>query len=231
MIFLFGILKLLMKILFTVLLIILILIIIICLSSVSAHISFWEGKFEWSIRYFGLKLLPRKKISKKPKSSEKDNKEDAYGKDEKQETEEKPEKLLMDAVWEKMQKFAKRMDMAGNALSALPPALRCFGNALTWYAIETDILIADEDAADCARKYGLMQIIFQNLFSQTGNLMHVKRKNIRIQYDFIEDTCRYNFRCRVKVHIGKTIIAGIVFLWNYFKDSTQAKKELVSQKL
>ena len=231
MIFLFGILKLLIKVFFTALLIILLLIIIICLSSVSARISFWEGKFEWSVRWFGLKLLPRKKSAGKSEQSGKDKKPASSGTENNEDTEKKPEKFFMDTVWEKMQKFAKRLDMAGSAVSALPPALRCFGNALTWDAIETDILIADEDASDCARKYGLMQIVLQNLFSQSGNLMHVKRKNIRIRCDFIEDESRYHFRCRVKVHIGKTIVAGIVFLWNYFKDSAQAKKEIVSQKL
>ncbi|MBR1554752.1 MAG: hypothetical protein IJ644_05080, partial [Oscillospiraceae bacterium] len=185
--------------------------------------------FEWSVRYFGLKLLPRKKSAGKPKDSGKDKKEETS--DNEKESEKKPEKFLTDVIWEKMQKFAKRLDMAGSAVSALPPALRCFGNALTWDAIETDILIADEDAADCAQKYGLMQILLQNLLSQSGIFIHVKRKNIRIRCDFIEDTCRYNFRCKVKINIGKTILAGIVFVWNYFKDSTQAKKTIVSQKL
>ena len=229
MIFLFGILKLLIKIISTAVLIILLLIIIICLSNVSAHVSFWDGNFEWSVRYFGLKLLPRKKSAGKPKDSGKDKKEETS--DNEKESEKKPEKFLTDVIWEKMQKFAKRLDMAGSAVSALPPALRCFGNALTWDAIETDILIADEDAADCAQKYGLMQILLQNLLSQSGIFIHVKRKNIRIRCDFIEDTCRYNFRCKVKINIGKTILAGIVFVWNYFKDSTQAKKTIVSQKL
>ena len=230
MIFLFGILKLLIKIFFTALLIILLLTVIVCLSNVSAYISFWEGKLDWCVRWFGLRLLPRKKSAG---TSPKDNKKETSEKseDKKQKSEKKSENFLMDTLLQKMQKFIKRLDMAGSAVTALPPALRCFGNALTWDAIETDILIADEDASDCARKYGLMQIILQNLFSQSGYFMHVKRKNIRIQCDFIEDTCRYNFRCRVKINIGKTILAGIVFVWNYFRDSAQAKKTIVSQKL
>ena len=235
MIFLLGILKLLMKIFFAVVLVIVLLIIIICLSSISARISFWDGKLEWSVRWFGLKLLPRKKKTDKPETSAEEKKQEASGKEEPEkeepETEKKPEKLFMDVIWEKMQKFAKRLDTAGSAVSALPPALRCFRKALTWDAIETDILIADEDASDCARKYGLMQILFQNLFGLSGCLIHVRRKHISIRCDFIEDTPKYNFRCRVKLHIGKTIIAGIVFLWYYFKDKAQAKKTIVSQKL
>ena len=221
----------------TVVLIILGIIIIICVSGVKVNLSFWDGTFDWSVRYFGLKLLPRKKKEKKAGASEKKKKSDK--KSEKPETEETPEPEnpkkpvpeFMDKIREKMQKTAKRLDLAGSGLHALPPALRWFGRAVTWYAIETDIVIADEDAAVCARNYGLMQILLQNLFSQTGNMIHVKRKSVGIRCDFIEDKSRYNFRCKVKINVGKTILAGIVFLWNYLKDSGQAKKTIVSQKL
>ncbi|MBR4318678.1 MAG: hypothetical protein IKP69_01340, partial [Oscillospiraceae bacterium] len=54
------------KILGIILLVLLILLVIICLSSAVVYVSFWDGKFDWNIRYFGIKLLPRKKKSQKP---------------------------------------------------------------------------------------------------------------------------------------------------------------------
>ena len=163
-----------------------------------------------------------KKSDKKSKKSEKNQKSDS---------DKKSKKFLADGFLYKLQDIAHKADMADSAFNALPSALRWIGKALTWYAIETDIVIADEDAAQCAEQYGLMQLIIQNLLSQTGNLIHVKRKKIQLRCDFTEDKSLYQFRCRVKLHIGKTILAGISFLWNYFKDSSQAKKSIIREKL
>ena len=220
------------KILGIILLVLLGLLMIICLSSAAVHLSFWDGKFEWSVRYFGIKILPRKKKSEKPSDNKKsDKKSKKSEKNQKSDSDKKSKKFLADRFLYKLQDIAHKADMADSAFNALPSALRWIGKALTWYAIETDIVIANEDASKCAEQYGLMQLIIQNLLSQTGNLIHVKRKKIQLRYDFTEDKSLYQFRCRVKLHIGKTILAGIAFLWNYFKDSSQAKKSIIREKL
>ncbi len=228
-----GILKLIIKAIAIILLILLLIIIIICLSSVSARISFWDGKFDWSVRYFGLKILPRKKKEAAESKAEKTEKSDKNKKTEspEQNSGEKTKPFLMDNLWKKLQKFVSRMDMAGSGLAALPATLKALGNAVTWYAVEADILVASEDAAECARNYGLLQAAVQNLLSQSGKYIHVKRKKIKIQYDFIQEESIYQFRCRVKIHIGKTIIAALVFLWQYFKDSQKARTAVVRPKL
>ncbi len=222
------------KILGIILLVLLILLVIICLSSAVVYVSFWDGKFDWNIRYFGIKLLPRKKKSQKPsekKEKKSDKTTEKSDENKKSDSDKKLKKLPADAFLTKLQNIVQKADMADSALNALPSALHWIGKALTWYAIETDIMIANEDAAKCAEQYGLMQIIFQNLLSQTGNFIHVKRKKIQLRCDFTEDKSLYQFRCRVKLHIGKTILVGISFLWNYFKDSSQAKKSIIREKL
>jgi len=222
------------KILGIILLVLLGLLVIICLSSAVVHLSFWDGKFDWSVRYFGIKILPKKKKSEKPSDEKNKKSNKLFKKSDKKETsdcEKKSKKFKADAFLYKLQETAHKTDMADSALNALPSALRWIGKALTWYAVETDIVIADEDASTCAQKYGLMQMILQNLLSQTGNLIRVKRKKIQIRCDFTADKSLYQFRCKVKFHIGKTILAGIAFLWNYFKDSSQAKKSVIRENL
>ena len=217
------------KILGYLLLFLLLVILIVCLSSIRADISFWNGKFEWCIRYFGFRILPRKKKkAKKTETSESSTKKDKEKKSE-EETEKSVDLPMMDKLLKKMQKLAKTMDMAGSAVYALPKTLQYFGKALTWYHIETDILVANEDAAVCAQQYGIIQTVLQTVISQTGMLIHVKRKKISIQCDFTEDNSRYDFRCSVKIHIGKTLIAGIVFLIGYLKDSHTAKTAIVKK--
>ena len=234
MMFFIGILLLLLRVLTVIALVLLLLVIILCLSNIRASVSFWDGRLDWNIRYFGLKLLPRKsKPESETPEDQTENKKSgrAEKKESKTEKSETQKKAFMDHILEKFHKFVKKADMAGSALAALPPALRCFRKAVTWYAIETDILIANEDAADCARQYGLIQLIVQNLFGQVGALIHVRQKKIRISCDFIEDQSRYNFRCKVKINVGRTILTGISFLWHYLKDSGTAKKSIVNPKL
>ena len=199
------------------LLILLLLGVLICLSSIAVHMRYWDGVLKWSIHWFGIKIFPLPfKLKRRGKKVSADT---AVKKTKKKSSPEKKiqKKPFMDNISAKMQKALQTLDKAESGIYALSPALRHLGNALTWYAIETDILIATEDAADCARQYGIMQILLQNLFTQTGNWIHVKRKRIQLRYDFVQDKSQYNIKFRVKLHIGRTIIAVIVFLWHYVR--------------
>lgn len=219
------------KIIGIILLVLLLLIVLICLSSVAVHVSFWDEKFDWSVRWLGIKILPRKKKIKLETPQKPEKKKDKKSDKKDSGSEKNIQKFPADVILQKLQKLVQKTDMAGSALNALPSAVRWLGKASTWYAIETDIVIANEDASECAKQYGLMQMILQNFLSQTGNFIHVKRKSIRLSYDFTADKNQYQFRCRVKLHIGKTAVAGIVFLKDYLKDSRQAKKAVVQEKL
>ncbi len=226
------------KILWTVIWIILAIMIIICLSSIIVHVQYWDGEIFWNVRYFGIKLLPSKSKRKKKTVSDSNSNSNAKPKNKhspepetETELEKPPKKLILDKFSERMQKLVNRLDMAESGMHALPETMVYLGKAMTWDSIETDILIAAEDAAACAEEYGLMQIILQNLFSQTGIWVHVKRKNIQLKYDFIEDKSKYNFRCKVKINIGKFIFALFVFLWYYLKDSHEAGQSVIRKKL
>ena len=266
-------LQILLKIILYLLLFLLILCGIVCLSSVAVKISFWDGKFTWSVCYFGFQIIPfqKKKKSrkkekilknykksknldtsenvensgklKKPgnpenseisKNSENLDSSDKLNKPEKPENLENPEKkpvFKMDQKLKSLQKFVSRMDMAGSACAALPGTLRIFAGALQWCDIQADIVIGGEDAYESARNYGILQAAVQNLLAQTGIWIKVRRKDIRISCDFVQDESVYHLKCAFRLHIGKTIFAVLYFVTAYFMDKFWTKSAIVNQKI
>lgn len=214
------------KILLFLLMIVLLVFIIICLSSVVTKISFWDGKLNWTVQYLGFQILPfQKKPAFLEKSRKHKKKSDAAS------NEKKHQDFWMDKFWKVLQNFVNTMDMTGSAVFALPKTLQKLAKAIKWCHIKTDILIGDEDAYDCARQYGMVQAGVQNLLAQIGTLTQVRRKQIIISCDFTQDESRYNISFECRVHVGKSIIAVIFFLWEYLRDSRKAGAEISSKKL
>ena len=93
--------------------------VLLCISHVVVSVRYWDGKFDWSVRYLGIKLLPRKKSDKppKPKKEKKKKKQDEEA------PAEKRREFLMDKLWNLMQSIAGKADLAGSALFALPGPL------------------------------------------------------------------------------------------------------------
>ncbi|MBQ8079127.1 MAG: hypothetical protein IJ236_04180 [Oscillospiraceae bacterium] len=239
-----------MRVVLIVLLVLVLLITAVCLSSIVAEVSYWDAQFEWCVKYFGIRILPRKKsdvqeeapAEDKPEKPEKPKKKRKakHDKDEEPNTpdstdpEEKPKErkiLLMDKIWRWMMDMVGKLDLAGSGIAALPGPLQKLFRSITWSDIETDILIGGEDACKTAKLYGTVQALLQTLIGEAAHVIHVKRKSVMIGYDFTEDACRWNARCRIKVNIGTVLAAGIWLAWRFLMDCLKSKKTLVSEKL
>ncbi|MBR3631404.1 MAG: DUF2953 domain-containing protein [Oscillospiraceae bacterium] len=197
--------------------------VLLCISHVVVSVRYWDGTFDWSIRYLGIKILPRKKSDKPPKPEKKKKKED--------EPAEKRRDFLMDKLWKLMQSIAGKADLAGSAVFALPGPLNKLLRGITWYDIETDIVLGGEDAAETAQLYGKIQMILQPLLGAAAHYMKVKRKRISIVCDYTEDTSQYNAGCKFKLAVGTVLAVGIWLAWDFLMDNRAAKKTLVSEKL
>lgn len=222
-----------MRIFLIVLLILVLLVMFICMSGVVVAVRFWDGKLEWSVRYLGIRILPRRTKKKKAGSSgilERLRKRKA-GKPDESEEEKKPKDFLMDKLWKLMQNIAEKADMAGSAWFALPEAVQKLLRGMTWYDIETDFVIGGEDAAECARLYDNVQGILHVLLGSASHLVKVKRKKIAIACDFTADTSCWNCGCRFRVRIGALAAMGISLVWQYFMDGRKAGKQLVNKRL
>ncbi len=222
-----------MRIFLTILLIIVLLITILMLSRAVVFVEFWDGAFRWKLQYFGITILPRPKKStdgaeETPKPSKK--KKDAADKNNSQKdakTEEEtvtPKQFAADRFVQLLQKIAGYADMAGNALPAIPHTLQRICRGITWSDVETDILVANEDASKCATQYATVQMAIHLLLAEFGILMHVRRKRLAIACDFAADKSRWNVRLKVKLRLGSVVGAGLWFLFDYFRNSRKACK-------
>lgn len=230
-----------MRIFLTILLILLLILVLILWSEIVLAVEFWDGKFRYAVRYFGIQVYPFKK-QKEPDPAEEEQK---AAKKEQKKSEKKAQKqadkdaaaaerkklLPAEKINRVIQKLAERADMIGEILSAIPGPVQRLCKAITLDQLETDFLIGGEDAADTAVLYGRVQLGVQNLLAWLGRHIHVRRKDVRIACDFAEDKSRWNIRCRVKVRIGTVLAAALWFLWKYWRAGRQADRFIVNPRM
>ena len=229
-----------MRVFLIVLLVLVLLIAVICWSSGVVELSYWDKELSWCVKYFGIKLLPRGKKddaadgeddSASEKKKKKKKKKDEAPEEGKDGDAPKQKTFLMDKLWRKMMDIAGKLDLAGSGIAALPGPFQKLLRSITWSDIETDILVAGDDAAKTARTFGTLQTAFRLLLCEAQKIIYVKTKKIRIACDFIEDESRWNIRFKLKVRVGTVLAAGIWLAWRFLMDSITAKKQLVREKL
>ncbi len=220
-----------MRIFLTILLILALLLTIILLSQVVVAVEFWDGKFRYAVKYFGIQVYPfRKKQEEKPPDSEKEAKKAKKQAEKEAAAEANKKRLFADKMQRMMQKIADMGDMAGNAFFATPAPLKKLFSSIT-LVLETDFLIGGEDAADTAILYGRIQLALQNALANLGKYIHVKRKNMRIACDFVADESRWNVRAEVKLRIGTAVAAALWLVWNYWWGGRKARKFAVNESI
>jgi len=215
-----------MRIFLIVMAVLLLLITAVMCSGVVIEVSFRSCRLEWCVRYLGIRILPGKKKPEKPAASDVQETPEEPGEPaaekppkkrrrKEKETPDKPERkpFFMDALWEKLQDLAEKMDMAGSGLHALPGPLRRILRGVTLYDIDTDIVTAHEDADRCAQLYGAVTGGIGDLLGHASLFMKVRPGKIRVVCDYAADACRFDFSFRVRLRIGAAVGAALWFLW------------------
>ncbi len=233
-----------MRIVLIIFLVLLLIVGILCMVSVSLSLKWWNGSLKWNVRVCGIRLLPRKKRKinrnkkkeKAPVNPEPGDKEaKTSAAKEASSGNEPPEEehgdFFMDRLWKLLQKIAGYGDIAGSVLFSMPKPLRTMGKSFTLSHIRTDIVIADEDASECALRYAGLQSLVQIVLSKAGQVINVGRRNVKIGYDFTADESIWNVDFRLKFRLGPAIAAGIYFLIHFFRDVRKAKKAVISKKI
>ncbi len=219
-----------MKIFLIILLILALILTIIMRSSLVVEAEFWDGKFQWAVKYFGFKLFPTKEKEKdeaeeaRKEAEKKQKKAEKKAKEKEEKAAEKRRRLWPDRLARKLEELWGNADMVSDILAASPGMFRRFAKGMTLDRIETDIVVANDDAADCAITYGRIQIALQNLLAQLGRAIRVKRKRVSIICDFAADKSRFDMRARLKIRVGSTLWAAICFGCHYLWHSRKMAK-------
>jgi hypothetical protein len=227
-----------MRVFLLILLIILLFLAILLLSSIALYVQYRDGSFDWSVRYFGIRILPFRKKRENDTAvsdtkTEKKSKAAHFrkGKEPPKQNPEKRREYFMDKLWKGLQHLAEKADMAGSLAGAVPRPLRRLCRGIVWGNICVDFLVAGEDAAECAVLYGRIQILVQNLLALAGTVISVRRKKICIDCDFTADESRWNFSFQVKLRVGTAAAAALWFLHDYNKCEKTAGAEASGLKL
>jgi hypothetical protein len=205
--------------------------VLLCISHVVVVLSFRGGKFDWSVRYLGIKILPRPKKDKAKKKPKKPKKEKKKSKKQEQAEADRKKDFLIDKLWRLMQDIAGKADLAGSVMFALGRPLLYLLRGITWYDIETDFVLGGTDAAETAQLYGKIQMVLQPLLGAAGSFMKVKRKKLSIVCDYTEDTSRFDCGCRFRLAVGRVIVMAIWLVFAFLADSCKAKKTLVTDRI
>ena len=97
--------------------------------------------------------------------------------------------------------------------------------------VHIDIKVSDEDAYDCALKYGRMCFAVYNGLELANEIFTVKPEHIKVYCVFAEEKSEYDISFTARFRLGTAVGAGIMFLLTYyFKIHRPNKKKLKNKK-
>ena len=147
---------------------------------------------------------PDKKSKKKKKKKDEESDDDFFDDDEEEQFENEDKKSLGDKVefivdiWE----------------SAQRPLLKIF-KGFKLKDLYIDFVIADDDAYDCALKYGRYSMLVYNGIAFFSQLFTVRLKTIDVRPQFGVSRGRWDAAGKLSFRLGTVVIAGAWFLLTY----------------
>lgn len=246
------------KIVLFLILILLAIIILILLMPLSIHVSYINGKLDYSIKYAFLKLMDSggggiagklKSGGNKSKKKKKNNKNEQNKKNvsENKKIEKPPEASTSDPVTEEYDDISKLPDEPEDTqpdndeapdtsetldkksrktlgeiyqlvteiwMSAKHP-LRHILKGFHFSGLYIDFLVADEDAYNCALKYGKVSGTVYNTIAHMMNLFTLKFKTVDVVAGFGKEKSRWDVSFRLNFIPMTMVISGIWFLITY----------------
>ncbi len=189
-----------------------------------------ENKISLILAYlfFKVRLYPKPKNKKSVfKTKKKKEKKLTNKTTNKEETQKKQKKKLIP------EKTDDKIGFIINVLQSSGKALRKFTKRIKIKNIKADIDISDEDACECAIKFGKANIAVFNILSFAGTFFKIKKKHININCVYNKPESIYNFSFNVNFTVSAASSAGIAFIFtfivNNIKANRQAKKAEIPQ--
>ncbi len=221
-----------------------VLFLVILLSlSVRVCVSFWDGRFSWTVRLWIIPLA-RSTAKKNPKVQKdkkgargkkpipgKDTENQARIADKKGarhisesaksncEEGEKSTSHMIDRLYRLLRKVGVTADFVLLIWdSAIDPLLYLL-RTIRFQCIRTDIVIANEDAASCARLYGTVSAFL----CCVSEFVSVKDRHIKVDCDFVADKPVWNLSAELSLRVGVVVWVSIWTIGNYLVNKHRYK--------
>lgn len=197
-----------------------ILIIIITVSLIlSLHIvlnvSYIGEKLDYNVRLLGIKLYPypvkKKKVKKKKSKNIKQKKIT---------TEKKKPKLS-----DKLRKLKKEAEPVIELVKSSGESIQYFLNRVSVTDIYVNIVVADEDAYQCAMTYAKVNILLYNILGFLQSRIKVRKKSITTDILFNSNQSVYDISFKAKVTIGTVVVTFIKLIINFLKGSNENERK------
>ncbi|MFA5659512.1 MAG: hypothetical protein WC900_09555 [Oscillospiraceae bacterium] len=119
-------------------------------------------------------------------------------------------------IWKKIKLYSP---IAKKALKRLVKAIRI-------YDVDIFLAVANDDAYECAMKYGKINIIVYNVITLISLIFRVKVKRVFIESRFNSSKGDYSLKLTVKVRPSTLIAIGFCGLVNFLYVTLKHRKEL-----
>ena len=202
---------------------IILLLLILLFSPIRVYIEYLGGKPKVVLKYlfYGKTLVggQKKPKTQKKKAKKKTKKNDSKKKADKKEKEETKEKsgLLPDSLGGKIDFILELVKLGGRALRKL---LR----RILIKDIIINFTISDEDACECALKFGKTNIIVYNAFSALSCFLRLRKKSIQIKCVYNKPDCIYDTSFTICITPGALIAIALGFAFAFLKLVIKTKK-------
>lgn len=231
---------------------IILLVIILLHFSVVASIDFKDENADIKVKYLFFTLYPlkekkpkkiskrkRKKLEKelqKEKQEYKDTlekiktqqndfpkKQDGKNQKENKTTKKEPSKKDKGKLKHKINKYKKKWEKIKPYIPLGKKVVKKLLKAIKIRQLEVYITVADEDAYECAMKYGKINAAVYNVLALIKNYLTVSIKHIEVNSKFNSNESEYRFAGKIKVRPSTVIAIAFFILINYIHTNVKLR--------
>lgn len=183
------------------------------------NVSYIGEELDYNVKLLGIKLYSRPKKKKKAKKKKPQNVQQKKPATEKK-TEKKEPKLS-----DKIRKFKKEAEPVIQLVRNSGESIKYFLGHVSVTDIYVNIVVAEEDAYECAMTYAKVNILLYNILGFLQSRIKVRKKSVSTDILFNSDKSVYDISFKAKVTIGTIVVTFVKLIINFLKGSNENERK------
>ena len=183
------------------------------------NVSYIGEELDYNVKLLGIKLYPRPQKKKKAKKKKPQNVQQK-----KPVTEKKTEKKEP-GLSDKIRKFKKEAEPVIQLVRNSGESIKYFLGHVSVTDIYVNIVVAEEDAYECAMTYAKVNILLYNILGFLQSRIKVRKKSVSTNILFNSDKSVYDISFKAKVTIGTIVVTFVKLIINILKGSNENERK------